>query len=314
MLNSTAISSYPTDLSILLSTWDQQAWVGKVTLRQLDRCWPGHPPVYTCGCSSVVEDLPRALPLRSHPQDWMSILLDACRDQLTEGFKKVYLVLDDHPPLLDCHVPHLNETLPRYLDQLDATCIGLNGYGQGRPDGGGRILKDLHGLEEVGPLFPWKFSLHPGLWNLEKLASLLDEAVNQLAPDERTAWKFERLGHPDTGLLPEAYHRGCYRVCGERMAVSPLLSAHSARALRLARFRYGLANRLATFWMSATRKDAWRAKSRYLFRFYTGPYPLFWSGLLQRGRVHEDCLRFLRLIGETKMLEDLQASLPMETA
>jgi hypothetical protein len=310
MSNATAISSCPTDLSILLSTWDQQAWVGRVTLRQLERRWPGHPPVHTCGCSSGVTDLPGMLPLRSHPQDWMSILLDACRDQLDQGFAKLYLILDDHPPVLDCHAFHLNETLPRYLDELGATCIGLNGYGQGRPDGGGRIRDDLHGVEEVDPSFAWKFSLHPGLWNIERLAGILETAVKELAPEQRTAWKFERLGDSGVGLVSDARHRGCYRVCGERMAASPLFSPPALRALRLARARYAVVNRLAGPWMPSAKRENWQARFRYLFRFYEGPYPLFWSGLLQRGRVHEDCLRFLHLVGETQLAEDLQDSLP----
>jgi len=35
--------------------------------------------------------------------------------------------------------------------------------------------------------------------------------------------------------------------------------------------------------------------ARFLYRYYRGPYPLYWSGFLQKGSSHGDMLRFLRL-------------------
>jgi len=46
-------------------------------------------------------------------------------------------------------------------------------------------------------------------------------------------------------------------------------------------------------WWVATIRARWEAATRYLHRAYVGPYPLYWSGLLQKGKEHADAVRFL---------------------
>jgi hypothetical protein len=46
--------------------------------------------------------------------------------------------------------------------------------------------------------------------------------------------------------------------------------------------------------------------------YINGPYPIFWSGLLRQGRLHEDALRFLERTGRHAMAEEiLRLPLPL---
>ena len=72
------------------------------------------------------------LKLRRDPVDWIGVTLDAVQDLLSHGYRSVYLVLDDHPPLGRCQPNLLNNVLPKILFERDATNISLFGSGQGR--------------------------------------------------------------------------------------------------------------------------------------------------------------------------------------
>jgi hypothetical protein len=292
--------SYPSDLCILLSTWDKQQAVSAITHKHLNHRWPDHPPVFTCGCCTYPEDV-AGLTLKAEPRDWISIHRDACADLLESGFKWTYLILDDHAPIGQCHVTHLNQTLPRLAKELDALYIGLNGWGQGRPEGYGTLLTEHSRLEAVGDKFDWKYSLHPGLWNLTHLHTILRQWADQLPLEERTAWKFERMGQQAS--IQDHLNAEClsYRVDGIHMRHPRSLSLGQRFRLQRARTYAALRSR---FQSSVYRHPE---QNRYLYRFYDGPYPLFWSGLLQRGEIHQDCKRFLALIKEEALLQDLNS-------
>ena len=108
------------DLCILIPTFEKYRAVAEFTRGKLDRHWPGHPPVFLCGLPG---DDPAFLPLRDDPADWMQLVRSAAADLQARGFRRCYLVLDDHPPMDDCHVTHLNHTLPRFMEDLGASFI-----------------------------------------------------------------------------------------------------------------------------------------------------------------------------------------------
>lgn len=284
------------DLCILVPTCDANAWVAAFTVRLLDRFWPRHPPVFTCGAAPPVPGA-SSLTLRSDPSDWISIALDAARDLGGRGLGKAYLILDDHPPIGTCSEEHLNTTLPSLLDELAAAYIGLNGWGQGRTPQGEKLGEEHSFLERVPAAFPWRFSLHPGLWNLTDLELILKTLLHGAGRSELSAWAFERRSGKPENLAPIAERLGdAYRVCGECMAdpgcrVSRPLLLASARRLA------GLCSRSARLAGLRGQADDLDRRARFLYRYYHGPYPLFWSGLLQRGSSHGDMLRFLRLFG-----------------
>ena len=52
-----------------------------------------------------------------------------------------------------------------------------------------------------------------------------------------------------------------------------------------------------------------RFDARYLgpYHFYDGPYPLFWSGVMKKGRVNPDLIFFLRLHLRHAQLAELRS-------
>jgi hypothetical protein len=97
-------------------------------------------------------------------------------------------------------------------------------------------------------------------------------------------------------------YRPSFRVNGRRMRHA--FSMTPIQRVRLMRLH------LAAAAVHRLTPETPAEKYRFLYRFYDGPYPLYWSGLLQRGRTHENCLRFLGELGETGLpdrLLELQA-------
>ena len=45
----------------------------------------------------------------------------------------------------------------------------------------------------------------------------------------------------------------------------------------------------------------------FLFQFYEGPYPLIWSGLLKKGALNPELIRYLRFFGKKNFLKELLA-------
>jgi len=287
---------------ILVSTSEQARWMAQYTRVAIDALWAQHPPLYLCGAADPPDSA--WLPRRVAHEDWIGILDEALSHLQGAGYDQVYLVLDDHPPLYSCSARHLNATLPRLLAELDALYIGLNGWGQGRAPNGERLDASRHRIERVAPDFAWRFSLHPGLWNLTDLRRLCQALVQALPADRRTAWAFERQAAAGAADVPGEWNRRCYRVCGSCMSASVL-----RRALRAGEM---LAYRGARF--AATRVAGGPAAQRvedaleFLRRYYEGPYPLYWSGLLQKGRPYPLARRFLRWRGRRGTLAALDAA------
>jgi len=276
-------------LCILIPTTDRHVWLARFTAARIRRLWRNPPPIRFCGVSGADDEC--WLPLRNDPADWIGIAASAVED-LKDNFDRAYLVLDDHPPLWRCHEVHLNHTLPRLLGELEATYIGLNGWGPGRrgrrPNG--EILDKKHfRLERVSDDFRWKYSLHPGLWDLAGLAAVLEISGRDRAPQKRTAWYFERTAGKLNEQLPLGLRGGAYRVCGGAMTrgvlrlpvdrfIAVLLTSCSAITGRLAPMgRWSRLERL---------QEAFD-------QYYEGPYPLFWSGVLQKGALNSRFFTYL---------------------
>ena len=290
-------------LCILLPTVEKYRAVAEFTRAKLDQHWPGHPPVFFCGLPGTSAD-GTLIELRDDPADWMALVRSATADLQQRGFRQCYLVLDDHPPMDRCHVAHLNETLPRLMDQLSASYINLQGWGQHRPRQGEELGAEYFHLERPRREYPWKFALHPGLWNLSAFAALLDALLRDPDPRERTCWKFERrAGHPDFEL-PAELRTGAYRVCGTAMAARPASGIYACfRQLEL--FAFDVLRFLLRVLAGQKARDRFDARYLGVYHFYDGPYPLFWSGLMKKGRLNRDLVFFLRLHGRRELLAEL---------
>lgn len=291
------------DLCILIPTFERYRTVAQFTRAKLDEHWPGHPPIFFCGLSGPAGD-ETFLPLRDDPADWMALVRTAVSDLQARGFRQCYLILDDHPPLDRCHARHLQETLPRLMDRLNASFINLLGWGQHRPRQG-QILgaEDSH-IEKPAREYPWKFALHPGLWDLRAFSDILDVLLKNSDLRERTCWKFERRAGMEDFPLPEQWRDTAYRVCGRAMSARP---GHPFRAWQRRAELAGFD--LLRFFIRVLRGPQARERfdARYLgvYHFYEGPYPLFWSGLMKKGRLNSDLVFFLRWSRRDAQLAEL---------
>ncbi len=286
-------------LCVLISTCDKYRTLAEFTGRVIERYWPDHPPIYFCGCTNPPAE--NWLPLRRPSADWMGITQEAVRDLERRRYTKCYLILDDQPPLYPCHERHLNDTIPRLLDKLDAAYIGLSGWGQGRPLNGTLLGADCFWLENVSTEYLWKFQLHPALWRVGALDEILTMLRRELPEDSHTPWAFERKAGASAANLPDNLKRGAYRICGERMSrnVTRRALVTAERSLFWA-FRF-LAGRLFG-------ANVWRRLDEafgFLSQYYEGPYPLIWSGVTRKGQINPQFVRFLKVHLHLRLLREL---------
>jgi hypothetical protein len=274
--------------AILVSTFDRYEALARWTEDRIHKEWPEHPPVFFSGLSWCT---PESLGFEGDSKDWMSVTIQATQALRARGFSHAYLLLDDHPPVGKCNAPFLNEKLPRLALQINAAHISLLGYGQHRKQEGLVEVFDGIRLERLPSSYRWKFSLHPGLWNLADLQFLLEQRMAQYAGRERTPWNFER--HRD---LPEdraTSHCGarCHRING----VESLVEARPMHLLREAwlRFEADVAMFLAKLTAGMPARTSMEQKTLWRFGHYAGPYPLYWSGCLRQGKIHADFEKWL---------------------
>lgn len=290
------------DCCILVSTCDRYRAMAELTGRQLDRHWPGHPPVFYCGATSG--DGETWLPLRDRPADWMGIVGRAVSELRRRGFRLGYLILEDHPPVFACAVEHLNRTLPGLMMQLGAAYIGLNGWGQGKPQRGVILGREHYWLEHLSRSFLWKFQLHPALWRLDALTAILEGLAPNLPLERRSPWAFERGAGREDAPVPEDLKERAYRVCGERMSARPV----KARLVGLERLGVVLLRSALGRLLGDGARRRVEEVAGFVFGYYDGPYPLFRSGALVKGRTNPALVRFLTLHGRRGLAHEFQVA------
>lgn len=265
---------------ILVSTAPRYLALAQWTIGRIEENWPGHPEIFISGA----EGDSRALSLRDDPANWMRVTASACRDLLERGFDQVFLILDDHPPIAKCHTEFLWEKIPQMLKQTHATVCTLVGPGP--------LLKQKGDWDNIGkarfeklPLTEsWKLGLHPALWNLGKLLSILECLIERLPPSQHNPWAFERIGSSEVeGGVDKELLASCWRVDGWESATP------EARCLHDWRDSYArVALRLATIALRPLGKSAEVFKERVagLWHPRLGAYPCFWSGVMKKGALN----------------------------
>lgn len=298
------------EICILIPTFAKYRQVAEFTRNQLDRYWTNHPPVFFSGAQGEGPDW---LPFHDDPADWMQLLRSAVDELLVRGFDRCYLILDDHPPMDECHADHLNHTLPRLLNELGASFINLQGWGQYRPRQGKSLGSRYYHLEQSSRAYLWKFALHPGLWKLRALREILDLLL--LNPDlrEHTCWKFERRTGDREFPFPQHLLDTAYRVCGAAMA------ARFAPRLRcflrgLERFFFDVLRYAIRILAGQPSRERFDARFLGVYHYYDGPYPMFWSGLMKKGRLNPDLLFYLKLHRRGAFLAELREAIPEPSA
>lgn len=264
---------------ILMPTAPKYAPLAKWTRAQIGRFWPDHPDIFLCGTADG------DLPLRDNPKDWMRVVCSACADLQSRGEHQVYLILDDHPPIAQCNSSFLRETLPRMAREVNATSIVTGGFGPLiRPKN--RITTWERWRVECLPADePWKLPLHPALWNLERLHTILQMFISHLPEEQHTPWAFERIGSDlQNSSLPAEWLSSCWRLDARQTSV-PEASALHDLSDQLSRANRRVVSALQRAVGSSPRVDPLRHPR-------IGPYPCFWSGVMKKGQLNLDYLDY----------------------
>ena len=286
--------SEKSNTAILLLTCDRYVEVATLTLDLLRQLWKDPPQIFVCGVSGGLPG-ESVIPFNVDDRDWMGIAHQASEHLLEEGYGYCYLILDDHPPVARCNGEYLANQVPALARQLKAAAVSMVGWDQVRTYRGTRLGAEKHYWLRNDPSYRWLFNLHPACWDIQAFKEILERAMAS-GRDDRSARTFEACTNSAVTLLPERLLMGSYRVCGDRFASTgkwygdPVMRKGILLALHGARFAGKLLGG-----DSLLKKIDGRSK---LFTDYlNGPYPMFWSGLMQKGEVHANAVRFLRLSG-----------------
>jgi len=273
---------------ILLSTCDRYRPVAEWTESLVDRQWQDHPPLRRWGLGD--------------DRDWMTVTRDGVAAMQQEGFRWIYLVLDDHPPVGQCQAGVLNQTLPALAEKLQAVNIGLLGWGQRRGREGVRLGREGSFLLRNDSGYRWKFSLHPALWSAEKLRELLEIRLGQFEPSARTPWNFERHRDAPDGPVSRELLSGTYRVDGNALAAGSRSLDALVREPLL--FGFDVWRFFIRILQGQAKRDAFDRDNLWLYHYYRGPYPILWSGAVRAGQPSRDFENFLRFSGRRRMLAE----------
>lgn len=292
---------------ILLSTCDKYADLAELTVDLIHQLWKDHPPIYVCGMSLPCRNDVSMLPLNEDPRDWIGIIESAAQQLIDKGCRKCYLILDDHPPLKSCNEMHLNITLPALMDNLGAAYIGLHGWDQNTLSDGKVLGNKYHYLQKQSTSFLWQYALHPALWDtqaLKDIAGALLKIENDVS--SRSIWAFERRSGATPSPVPLRWQGRAYRVFGLGMLGGKFRTIR--RFFR--RFLYLFLNFL--FWI--TKKIFGLVTQERLVNFvihetlfFDGPYPMYWSGVMQKGRLNKNLEKYLlvhRRRGDLSLIKD----------
>ena len=269
-------------IAILLSGCERYRKILDFTKNEIVSLWHNHPPIYSCGFKGA--DIEPGFNLKNIPSEWGKIHLEAVQYLREHGYDKIYLIIDDHPPLGECNSEILNQEIPRWMDELDSTYIGLLGFGQNQGSWGN--LEKKYPLEKMDESQLFKFQLHPALWKLEKLELILKGFIENYSEKDQNIWKFERVGNDD--WVEKKSRAGAYRIAGQDLALDPNLS------LRELQFRGFIQKRVRKWIRDERQADLlWQwGFWGFISHYYVGPYPLMWAGIMNGGRPHLNVFRF----------------------
>lgn len=282
-------------IPILMPTAPRYLALAQWTCGQIARFWPGHPDVIICGA----EGDPRCLPLKDDPADWMRIVARACEELIRHDLKQVYVILDDHPPIAEYNGDVLQRVLPEIAEELDATTILTVGYGPLIRQKGGVLVWRAYHPERLPMDAVFKLSLHPALWNLERLHKILTHLIDHLPPQDHNPWAFERIGSdPDLGAVRKEWLESCLRVWAMETSTPEAAALHDWKDGGQRRWRrlQGLIGKMAG---TAEPIDPLRHPR-------IGPYPCFWSGVMKKGKINADYLAYAGIKKRTELTKGLE--------
>ena len=310
MIPSPPESHPPLSTGLLVPVWHGYRWMAPLTLRWLDRFWPTHPPVWFCGLEQT-DGLP-LLPISPGTDltNWSAMVLDGVNQMRRKGFDLVYLVAEEHVPLAPCNEEHLNVTLPRLMKDLPAVYISLMGWDNRRFRSRSPVLaasqfKLKHLVSNRDP----RFNLHPALWRIDALQKCCELALEDTEKNGN-AWHFEKCNTRENRMHSPEWKSQCYQIHSLSLRQNKpsffRLAANSAEIFIFGKLRALVPlipnSDLAVRYLKAIGID----------NFYCdGPYPMFYSGLMAKGRLNSFLQKYLRRTASGRlMLDEILQLLP----
>jgi len=282
------------NICILILTCEKYLDLAILTVTLIKQRWKNHPPIFVCGVSFLTSEGVEILPFEGDQRDWIGMVSSAALQLLEKGFQTVYLILDDHPPLGVCNDEHLNHTLPNLMDKLGAAYIGLYGWDQSTFSQGTIMSKEFHKLQIQDKSFLWRYSLHPALWRLEALRDI-STAILMRGNDllAKSAWAFERIsGSSEIYDAISQWEGRSYRIFGLGM----LEKKHRIKHMFFRRLFYIFTNGTLLAIKKIFGAYAQERFSALIIAerlFFDGPYPLYWSGVMQKGKLNKNFEKFM---------------------
>jgi hypothetical protein len=291
------------EVCILISTCNRYSKLASLTVELINKHWKNHPPVFVCGLDDQYLNGAYVLPLMVDGKDWVGIVRSATDHLIGLGYKKCYLILEDHIPLGTCNEIHLNTTLPALMNELGAAYIGLHGWDQNTTSDGIRLGRRYRYLQHQSDNFLWRYALHPALWDTRALAgisSVLMDPGDDLSL--RSAWAFERRA----GTLQTNEWGPSYRVCGLGMLGGRDRLPRSVNR----HIKFLLLNTLLWVIKILFGKTVQSKAVNFFMHellFFDGPYPMYWSGVMQKGKLNKNLEKYLlvhRRRGDLSLIKD----------
>jgi len=280
------------DLCVLIPVWRDYRWLVPIMLDHLEKFWPEHPPVFLLGLTEEEAQGHPHFPVSDPARrgNWCWMVGDGV-SQASAHFQRAYLIAEEHVPLQRCHGGHLNRTLPGLMDDLGAVYISLMGWDNRRyASRNPRLSWNRHRLMHLVRSHAPRFHLHPALWRLDALQRCCE--ISQRAEQKGgSAWHFEKTCEKPDADLPIEWKRGCYQIAAHALAEGE--GWFRRMAVLLERWIF---NRLLALvpWLPDPR---WAERYLRLLAidnvFCQGPYPMIFSGILQKGRLNENLSRRL---------------------
>lgn len=197
-----------------------------ILAKQLDRMWPGHPPLYyalPAGRTAPYENV-----IQTDADAWTSVLLrglEHLHDRL--GATHVFIMLEDHVPLWPCDTALLAEMFELVAAE-DLACVFFTKYRwpwgdtNYRLDPQGRVIGwrkiDVvtlrgHRLARMPSDYFRYNQAQPAIWRLDYYIDLLREVVNLGIKDP---WRFEAYSRPNQPQHYVSEYRWPSRMSGYR--------------------------------------------------------------------------------------------------
>lgn len=291
-----------TQTALLMCTCAPYSVVAEASCRLIDRLWPDHPDLFIIGGMEIPD---RAMiPFSCDERDWIGMAHEAVTWLQQRGYTHCYLILDDHPPVGTCNGTYLNEVLPQLAQSLGASHVALAGWDQFQPKDGTLIEVGSERWLQNNPSFKWKFDLHPGLWNVNDFQVVL-EAVQTVVPRPYSAREFEGAAGSTTLALPRQLVDSTFKIEGDGLAAG---TDWCERRWKRRILSNGLhVARLAVRLGGADVVQKLDNRTEYYTQYINGPYPMYWSGVIKKGALNQNLIRFAEATDRKELLSWLQS-------